>query len=182
MVDHAPFLLLRAARPLRLLAPAAAVMTILALLALGLTLVGLHFTPTATPAGPGCATTLNPGAVGPDNQPLPAGDTQLAALDTTQQANAAAIIATGQNMGVTPRGWMVAITTAAQESALRNLTYGDRDSLGLFQQRPSQGWGSPTQIMDPVYASTTFYTHLTQIPGWVCHERVWRFGCRELDS
>lgn len=53
-----------------------------------------------------------------------------------------------------------------QESRLRNLNYGDRDSLGLFQQRPSQGWGSAQQIRDPVYASEQFYKHLLKVDGW----------------
>jgi hypothetical protein len=49
---------------------------------------------------------------------------------------------------------------------LRNLDYGDRDSLGLFQQRPSQGWGSPAEVRDPVHAAGRFYDHLVQIPNW----------------
>ena len=48
---------------------------------------------------------------------------------------------------------MIALAAAMQESSLRNLDYGDRDSLGLFQQRPSAGWGTPAQVTDPVYAS-----------------------------
>jgi len=59
-----------------------------------------------------------------------------------------------------------ALATAMQESRLRNLGYGDRDSLGLFQQRPSQGWGSAQQIRDPVYASQQFYQHLLKVNGW----------------
>ena len=51
-----------------------------------------------------------------------------------------------------PRAWLVALATAMQESTLRNINYGDRDSLGLFQQRPSQGWGTPAQVTDPVYS------------------------------
>jgi cell wall-associated NlpC family hydrolase len=53
-----------------------------------------------------------------------------------------------------------------QESTLANLDHGDRDSLGLFQQRPSQGWGTPAQIMNPTYAATQFYQHLLAEPGW----------------
>jgi hypothetical protein len=53
-----------------------------------------------------------------------------------------------------------------QESGLRNLDFGDRDSLGLFQQRPSQGWGTPAQILDPTYAATKFYQKLIAVPGW----------------
>lgn len=49
---------------------------------------------------------------------------------------------------------------------MRNLDHGDRDSLGLFQQRPSQGWGTPEQVQDPVYAAGRFYDHLVEVPGW----------------
>ena len=64
------------------------------------------------------------------------------------------------------RGQVVAVATALQESGLRNLPFGDRDSLGLFQQRPSQGWGTPTQILDPGYAAGRFYVALLTVPGW----------------
>lgn len=60
----------------------------------------------------------------------------------------------------------IALATAIQESKLLNLTYGDADSLGLFQQRPSQGWGSREDILDPVYAAATFYAALAQVDGW----------------
>ncbi|MBN1174954.1 MAG: C40 family peptidase [Micromonosporaceae bacterium] len=68
--------------------------------------------------------------------------------------------------GLPVRAAVIAIATALQESTLRNLTYGDRDSLGLFQQRPSQGWGTPEQILDPVHASNSFYDHLVKVPHW----------------
>jgi hypothetical protein len=64
------------------------------------------------------------------------------------------------------RAAAIAIATALQESTLRNLTYGDRDSLGLFQQRPSQGWGTRQEISDPVYAVNTFYDALTKVPRY----------------
>ncbi|WP_435127274.1 C40 family peptidase [Actinacidiphila sp. bgisy144] len=83
-----------------------------------------------------------------------------------QVPNAKTIQATGLAMGVPARGQIVALATALQESGLRNLTYGDRDSLGLFQQRPSQGWGTATEILDPVHASTKFYEALQQVSGW----------------
>jgi hypothetical protein len=67
---------------------------------------------------------------------------------------------------VPEQGQVAAIAAALQESGLRNLDHGDRDSLGLFQQRPSQGWGTPAQIMNPSYAATQFYRHLLAIPGW----------------
>ena len=83
-----------------------------------------------------------------------------------QVPNAKTIQATGVAMNIPPRGQIVALATALQESGLRNLTYGDRDSLGLFQQRPSQGWGTASEILDPVHASTSFYTALEKVSGW----------------
>jgi hypothetical protein len=83
-----------------------------------------------------------------------------------QVGHATTIVAIGADMGVPSYGWVIAVATAIQESGLRNLAYGDRDSLGLFQQRPSQGWGTPEQVMDPVYASTRFYEHLLRIDSW----------------
>lgn len=83
-----------------------------------------------------------------------------------QISNAATIQATGVAMKVPARGQIVALATALQESGLRNLDYGDRDSLGLFQQRPSQGWGTAAEIRKPVYASTRFYEALLKVSGW----------------
>ncbi|MFA7764869.1 C40 family peptidase [Streptomyces sp. NRRL S-448] len=87
-------------------------------------------------------------------------------LPDEQIPHAKTIVATGIALKVPERGQVVALATAIQESRLRNLTYGDRDSLGLFQQRPSQGWGTPEQIRDPVYASTQFYKGLLEVKGW----------------
>ncbi|MGH8890692.1 MAG: heavy metal transporter, partial [Acidothermaceae bacterium] len=64
------------------------------------------------------------------------------------------------------RALIVAIATAQQESKLQNLNYGDADSVGLFQQRPSQGWGSRTQILDPAYAAGKFFDALLKVPNW----------------
>ncbi|MET8634394.1 C40 family peptidase [Streptomyces sp. NPDC004680] len=83
-----------------------------------------------------------------------------------QIPNAKTIQATGVAMNIPARGQIVALATALQESGLRNLTYGDRDSLGLFQQRPSQGWGTANEILDPVHASTMFYEALEKVSGW----------------
>jgi murein DD-endopeptidase MepM/ murein hydrolase activator NlpD len=87
-----------------------------------------------------------------------------------QIANATTIVAVGARMRVPAGGWVVAVATAMQESGLHNLgdlgSRNDHDSLGLFQQRPSQGWGTPEQVMDPVYAATSFYQKLLSIPGW----------------
>ncbi|TYP86793.1 hypothetical protein BD833_10878 [Blastococcus xanthinilyticus] len=87
-------------------------------------------------------------------------------LTADQMANAATIAEVGRSRGLPERAVVIALATAMQESTLRNLDYGDRDSLGLFQQRPSQGWGTPEQVQDPVYAAGTFYDHLVQVPGW----------------
>jgi cell wall-associated NlpC family hydrolase len=83
-----------------------------------------------------------------------------------QIPNAKAVVAVGQQMAIPARGQVIALATALQESGLRNIDHGDRDSLGVFQQRPSQGWGSRAQIMNPVYASTRFYKALRDVQGW----------------
>lgn len=91
-------------------------------------------------------------------------------LGSEQTRNANIIIQVGEQMNVPARGWVIAIATALQESGLRNLgnlgSRNDHDSVGLFQQRPSQGWGTVAQIMDPQYASRQFYTHLLRVPNW----------------
>ncbi|MFZ4302047.1 hypothetical protein ACOZE3_29565 [Streptomyces cinereoruber] len=83
-----------------------------------------------------------------------------------QASNAATISAVGTTRGLPERAVTIALATALQESALRNIGYGDRDSLGLFQQRPSMGWGTPEQIMDPVYSAGRFYAGLEKVPGY----------------
>lgn len=88
------------------------------------------------------------------------------ALDARQMANAATIAAVGVRKGMPERAVIVALATAFQESKLENLTGGDRDSVGLFQQRPSQGWGTPEQIRDPRYAARKFYDALRKVRGW----------------
>jgi cell wall-associated NlpC family hydrolase len=87
-------------------------------------------------------------------------------LDPGQIANAWIIYSVGTGMGLPPRAEIVAIATAMQESALENLPYGTSDSVGLFQQRPSQGWGTIGQVTNPVYASRAFYQRLEQVNGW----------------
>jgi len=87
--------------------------------------------------------------------------------DPEQARSASTIVAVGvYKKGVPARGAVVATTTAIQESKLRNLAYGDLDSLGLFQQRASQGWGTTDQIQDPIYSSGSFYNALLKVPGW----------------
>src|SRR5680860_1593864 len=83
-----------------------------------------------------------------------------------QTANAATITAIALKRGLPARAATIANATAIQESKLRNIKFGDRDSLGLFQQRPSQGWGTEAQILDPVYAANKFYDALIKIDGY----------------
>jgi len=87
-------------------------------------------------------------------------------LNERQMANAATIAAVGIRRGLPERAVVVALATAFQESRLRNLPDGDRDSIGLFQQRPSQGWGTPEEIRDPRYAAGKFYSELVKVEGW----------------
>ena len=87
-------------------------------------------------------------------------------LDSAQLANAEIIYDVSVTLGLPQRAAVIAEATALQESSLVNLPGGTSDSLGLFQQRPPQGWGTPAQIMQPVYASTRFYQSLAEIPGW----------------
>jgi hypothetical protein len=82
-------------------------------------------------------------------------------LNAEQLKNAQLIAATGRKMGASKRDIQIAIMTAMTESNLRNLNYGDRDSVGLFQQRA--GWGSASQRMDPTYAATSFYKTLFKV-------------------
>jgi hypothetical protein len=71
-----------------------------------------------------------------------------------------------QRRGLPPRATTIAIATAFQESKIHNIDYGDRDSVGLFQQRPSQGWGSVKQISDPHYSIGRFYDALVEVDGY----------------
>jgi hypothetical protein len=89
-----------------------------------------------------------------------------ARLDLEQAVNAATITAVATRRGLPARAATIALATAMQESKLRNLDHGDRDSLGLFQQRPSQGWGTREQIMNPTYAANRFYDELVKIDGY----------------
>src|SRR5664279_72056 len=83
-----------------------------------------------------------------------------------QSANAATITALALKRGLPPRAATIANATAIVESKLQNLKFGDLDSLGLFQQRPSQGWGTQAQILDPVHATNAFYDALVKINGY----------------
>jgi hypothetical protein len=96
----------------------------------------------------------------------PGKDTGYGTYTTDQIANATTIYQVSQQLRLPQYAAVIAIATAMQESSLENIDYGDRDSLGLFQQRPSQGWGTPTEIMNPVYSSTKFYEALVKVPNW----------------
>ena len=87
-------------------------------------------------------------------------------LDPDQAANSTTIAAVGKRLNLPDHAVTVALAAALQESRLRNLAYGDRDSLGLFQQRPSQGWGTATEIMTPSYAAAAFFRALTRVTNW----------------
>ncbi|UFU07501.1 hypothetical protein [Ruania halotolerans] len=93
-------------------------------------------------------------------------DGSSAALDLEQSDNAAVIAAITLERELPARALTIALATAMQESRIRNLDYGDRDSLGMFQQRPSQGWGTEEQVQDPHYATNAFYDALVQVDGY----------------
>ncbi len=112
-------------------------------------LVGCGSTPAPVAS---CATTLQGSAV--------------LEVDPDQAANAATIAAVGRRLGLADHAVTIALATAMQESKLRNLPSGDRDSIGLFQQRPSQGWGTAAQVATPSYAAAAFYRRLALVPGW----------------
>jgi hypothetical protein len=104
---------------------------------------------------------------------LPFADQCVATADGTtvrltaeQTRNAATIAAVAEQRAMPARAVTIALATAMQESKLVNIDYGHLDSLGLFQQRPSQGWGTPRQVRDPVYAAGQFYDHLARVPGY----------------
>ena len=87
-------------------------------------------------------------------------------LDTEQAANATTITAVAHRMGLPHHAVTIALATVLQESKMHNVPYGDRDSVGLFQQRPSQGWGTPAQLLTPSYAAAAFYRHLVKVDRW----------------
>ena len=87
----------------------------------------------------------------------PASSPSGSTMNDEMRANAAVIVQVGRELGVSDYGIVIALATAMQESTLRNLSWGDRDSVGLFQQRPSAGWGSVEQLTDPAYAARLFY-------------------------
>lgn len=107
--------------------------------------------PTPRPVTQGCVATA---------------DGSSAFLSPEQSKWASVIVAESIRRGLPARAATIALATAMQESSLRNIDYGDRDSVGLFQQRPSQDWGTVEQIMDPWYSSGKFYEALVKVKGW----------------
>ena len=101
--------------------------------------------------------------------PVPGGEGE-GSVDAEQLANVKTIVGVAKSAWSTPalqrQAALVALMTAWQESTMRNIDYGDRDSLGLFQQRPSMGWGTAEQIRTPAYAAGRFYKALAATPGW----------------
>jgi LysM repeat protein len=131
----------------------------------------------AIPAAAATAThAASPPAPTPRSSPQASVGT-ITPLSAEMESNARIIIATARSIGVSDEAIVIALAAAAQESSLRNVQSGDRDSLGLFQQRPSQGWGTPAQLLDPVRATAAFFggstnpnpgltAGLLDIPGW----------------
>ncbi|GAB3861815.1 M23 family metallopeptidase [Dactylosporangium cerinum] len=129
----------------------------------GVLLTGGSAAANCVPGPAGSGTPSRPsGPTAPPSGPLPAIDQ----WDPVQVGNAATIISVGVARALPARAWVIAVATAMQESSLRNLPGGDRDSVGLFQQRPSQGWGTVAQLTDSVYAAGKFYDKLVTIPNW----------------
>ena len=104
------------------------------------------------------------GTSGTSNGTLTAGSFGGTALSAAQTTIAATIIGVGKRMGMTDKDLVVAIAVAMQESRMANLNYGDRDSVGVFQQRPSQGWGTKEECMDVTHAATRFFAGLKAVP------------------
>jgi len=102
----------------------------------------------------------------PSDHCIAVADSYRGTMTPEQAGNAAIIVGEALRRHLPARAATIAIVTASQESGLRNLNYGDADSLGLFQQRPSQGWGTPDQIMDPWYSAGKFYDALVKVKNW----------------
>lgn len=142
-------------RRLLLLAPVPVVMLAMAV---GMTVMtALSRPPSAAGSSGSCLPTLAAGAAAGGNN---------TAVNAEQRGNAGKIIAIGQQQHLPPRAWQVAIQAAQTESNLINVNHGDRDSLGLFQMRPSAGWGSPDQLLNVDYEVQTFFKHLLAVRGW----------------
>jgi len=128
------------------------------------------------------------GALAPSERLMPtavSGPQAFLPMTPAREANAATIVqqALAKRMGL--RSAVIAVATAMQESTLLNLQYGTYDSLGLFQQRPSAGWGTPAQVTNPAYASDAFLNALHQYqasnPGWAT-QPLWQAAQGVQDS
>lgn len=145
----------------------------IALTAAGVAVVGAVVMGTTAPgdvivsgsAGAGTAA-AGAGSAAPVDCVLTGGTGGTAGLAGEKVDNAKTIIAEAGKAGVGTPGARIGIATSLVESELKNLNYGDRDSLGLFQQRPSQGWGTPEQVTNPSYAAAKFYDALKKVDGW----------------
>jgi hypothetical protein len=129
------------------------VTALLSVLAVGGYLVVRAFAPVIAPVltGSGCVAT---------------GDHQSILLDTEQGSIAATIAGVAHQKAMPRLAVTIAYATAMQESKLHNLSYGDLDSVGVFQQRPSEGWGPRRDLEDPIYATSKFFRALKAIPGY----------------
>ena len=158
---------MRAPKPRKVVLLIALVVT-LCLLCCGGSVAALLISGTSEDSEIGLNATMGCGKGGPidPGSKLP----RIRPYGANQIRNAAVIINVGAEMELPPRAWVIAVATSMQESRLANLGHlgsrNDHDSLGLFQQRPSSGWGTPEQVQDPVYASTKFYQKLQAVPGW----------------
>ncbi|MBO0840242.1 MAG: C40 family peptidase [Sciscionella sp.] len=115
-------------------------------------------------ASGGCDATLGPFTGSGD------GNAQAANLTAEQKQTVALIVSVGKKRNLPPLAWQVAIQAGMTESGLRNLTYGDRDSLGIFQMRPSQNWGNASQVTNADYEVNKFFDVLLSVPNWQ-HQR-----------
>jgi hypothetical protein len=106
------------------------------------------------------------GGLSEENCTAVGADGSSSTIDNDRMANAATIAAVARAKSLPERATIIALATAEQESKIRNLSQGDRDSVGLFQQRPSQGWGTAEEIMDPVYSSGKFFHALLNVNNW----------------
>lgn len=123
------------------------------------------------PAAPPRPAAPTPGGTAPSGPP--SGGGSITPLTSEMRGHALTIIQVGRQLGVPDYGIVIALATAMQESTLRNLSWGDRDSVGLFQQRPSSGWGTAADLQIPSHAARLFYVGrsgytrgLLDIPGW----------------
>ncbi len=125
------------------------------------------------PALPSTSRSSVPGAPSAGSPAAPPSGGSVTPLTAEMRTHAITIIQVGRELGVPEYGIVIALATAMQESSLRNLSWGDRDSVGLFQQRPTSGWGTAEDLQIPSHAATLFYVGrsgytrgLLDISGW----------------